>query len=352
MANQKITIKDIAQMAGVSISTVSRALNNTGRIDQKTKERINQIIDDVGYRPNMAAQGLKTQKTRNIMLVVPDITNPFYSNMAKCLQIFTKKKNYILTLYNTNEDLPEELRAIATAKEICAGGIIFASVNTHQTIIDALLDVNVPTVLLNSYDACEFDTVHGKRGLGTYISTQYLINNGHKRIAFVGGWVNSTIGKSRKKGYVKALKEAGITFDEKLLFEMGFSEDTGYKAGKYFTSLANPPSAICCANDIIAMGVLSALQEANMSVPEEMSITGMDDIIYSRISNPPLTTVTNDYAAFAKHSFEMLIERIDGNYNGKPREIVLDRELVVRESVMPFNSIPTGMKKTDLNNIS
>ena len=336
MAGAKITIKDVAKEAGVSVATVSRALNDAGRIDAQTKERIKRVIERLGYRPNSAAQSLKTQRTRNILLVVPDIVNPFYANLARALQLLVKQKNYNLTLFNTNEALDEELSAIETAKEICAGGIVFASVSSYPCVLDALKSASIPAVLLNSYGACEFDTVHGEVNVGTRVSTEYLIKNGHTRIAFAGAPEDGTIGCSRKRGYIQALEKAGLHIDSRLIFEMGFSEEAGYQAGKYFSALQPRPSAICCANDIIAMGVLAALHEDGVRVPEDISVTGMDNIIYARISRPPLTSVTNDPQQFAVNAFTMLFDRIEQTYTGKPREVILPRTLVVRESAAPL----------------
>lgn len=333
MTNGKVTIKDIAREAGVSASTVSRAINNSGRIDAQTKERVEQIIKTLGYSPNTAAQSLKTQRTRNIVLIVPDITNPFYSNLAKELQILVKSNNYILTLFNTNENLSEEMCAIASAKEIFAGGIVFASVAEQRCVVEALLGLGIPSVLLNSYAACELDCVHGVNKLGTYIAAKHLLEAGHRRIAFIGGTRGTRVATSRKEGYVQALTEAGIPIDESLLFEMGFSEDVGYKGAKYLSTISPLPTAICCANDIIAIGVLSALHEMKISVPDQVSVTGMDDIIYSRISSPPLTSVTNDSKEFARESFRLLFERIENNEDIPPREIIIGRQLVERESV-------------------
>ena len=333
MADAKITIRDVAQRAGVSVSTVSRVLTNTGRINPETKARVEEIIQELGYRPNMAAQSLKTQKTRNIFLIVPDIANPFYADMAKTLQIFVRQRGYILTLYNTNEDLNEELKAIDAAIEAYAGGIVFASTNQYQAVIDKLLDSDISSVLLNSYDRCEIDCVHGKRNSGTYLSALHLIAHNHRRIAYVGGNADTTIGRSRRNGYLRALNEANIPADRLLMFEMGFSEDAGYKAGKYFANLTPRPTAICCANDILAMGVLVALREEGIRIPEDISLTGMDNTLYSRISSPALTSVTNDGCEFAKYSFQLLFDRIDGLYTGEAREIILDRELLVRDSV-------------------
>lgn len=331
--SKKITIKDIAREAGVSVTTVSRVLNKTGRIGSKTREKINKVIEEFGYHPNSAAQSMKTGRTRNIFFVVPDITNPFYASLAKELQLLSREKNYNITLYNTNESLKEELRAIETACEVCAGGIVFASINESREVIDKLLEANIPAVLLNSYLKCEFDTVHGEINAGTYLSTNFLIENGHKIIGFAGAPADTTVGKSRKQGYITALQNAGLNVDEKLSFEMGFSEDAGYKAGKYFSTLKKKPTAICCANDIVAMGVLTALYEEGIVVPDDISIVGMDDIIYSRISRPPLTSVSNDSNVFARSAFSMLFERIENTYEGEPREIIVERNLIIRESV-------------------
>lgn len=330
---KKITIKDIARESGVSVTTVSRVLNNTGRIGLQTRNKVEKVIAEFKYHPNSAAQSMKTGRTRNIFFVVPDITNPFYANLAKELQLLSKQKNYNITLYNTNESLEEELKAIETACEVYAGGIVFASINESKQVVDKLLEAGMPTVLLNSYCKCKFDTVHGEVNLGTYISTKYLIENGHKYIGFAGASEDTTVGKSRKQGYVGALKEANISLDKKMSFEMGFSEDSGYKAGKYFSALNPRPTAICCANDIVAMGVLTALYEEGIRVPDEISIVGMDDIIYSRISRPALTTVSNDSNVFAQSAFKMLFERIENTYHGEPREIIVERKLIVRESV-------------------
>ncbi len=284
----------------------------------------------------MAAQSLKTRKTRNVFLVVPDITNPFYANLFKTLQLIAAKRNYILTLFNTNEQLSEELRAVETAREMNAGGIVFASVCEQPAVLHALEESKIPVVLLNSYGRCQYDTVHGVKNLGTYLSTSHLIQQGHRRIAFAGATMDSIVGRSRKQGYLEAMGENGICVEEKLIFEMGFSEDAGYKAGKYFVSLRERPTAICCANDIIAMGVLAALHEEKIAVPEQMSLTGMDDIIYSRISNPPLTSVTNDSDFFAKKGFELLLERMEGGYMGAGREVIVGRERGLRDSVAPL----------------
>ena len=327
----KPTIRDVAKEAQVAISTISRYLNQSGYVDGETGQRIATAIQTLDYVPSRAAQTLKTRKSRQIMLVVPDIGNPFYSEMAKVVQATARSKGYALVLYNTNESTAEELEAIRTAASAQSDGIILCSIHVRDEIVQALQATGATAVLANSYEHCPFDTVHGLRGAGTLASMRHLLELGHRRIAFAGGPVDAETAARRKHGYQQGLEEAGLPFDDTLCFEMGFSEQAGYKAGKYFSALRTPPTAICCANDLIALGVLEALSESGIRVPEQMSVTGMDNIPFTHLSRPPLTTVTNDSSEFGHSVARLLFERLDG-YTGTPREVLVERRLVIRES--------------------
>ena len=330
MANY--TIKDIAREAKVSTATVSRFINKSSRISDNTAKKVEYVISKFGFTPSRNAQSLKTKKSWQIMLVVPDICNPFYSKMAKTVQAITKGKGYTLTLYDTNEDISDEFTAIKTAVKINADGIILCSLYVKEEIIEELSKSGLEATVGIAYERCPFDSVHGIMGEGTYLSTRHLIELGHRRIAFAGGPKDSIISSSRRDGNARALKEAGLEFDEGYNFEMGFSEDSGYKAGKYFSSLDPRPTAICCANDLIALGVLSALNENGIMVPDDISITGMDNIPYANLTRPRLTTVINNSEAFGSVAIELLLERIEGIYQGPPREKVFPGKLVIRES--------------------
>jgi DNA-binding LacI/PurR family transcriptional regulator len=329
------TIRDIAKEAGVSIATISRYLNKSGYVDIQTLERIEEVITRFNYIPSRMAQSLKTRKSRQLMLIVPDISNPFYSTMAKTVQALAKEKNYTLTLYNTNEDPREEIDSIRTAVEIHAEGIILGSIHVRDEVIDELQKTRIAAVVVNSYEKCPFDAVHGVRGEGTYLSARHLIGLGHMKIAFAGGPTDSAIASSRRFGYRKAIEEAGIPLQEDYCFEMGFSENAGYKAGKYFSTLNTRPTAVCCANDLIALGVLAAFNEAGIRVPEEISLTGMDNISVTNLTRPRLTTVTNDSDEFARSAVRLLFERIDKTYCDLPREVLVSRQLIVRDSTCP-----------------
>lgn len=330
----KATIRDVAQAAQVAIATVSRHVNRSGYVDAQTAARIDQAVAELAWRPTRAAQALKTRRSRQILLVVPDIGNPFYSEMAKVVQTAARSRGYAVLLYNTNESTEEELEVIRTGAASQPDGIILCSIRIRGDVVQALQRAGTHAVLANAYADGPFDTVHGIRGAGTRLAVRHLIELGHRRIAFAGGPPDAETEISRRTGWQQALTEAELPAEEALLFEMGFSDKAGYRAGKYFAALPVPPSAICCANDLIALGVLEALAESGIPVPGRISVTGMDDIPFSHLARPPLTTITNDSTEFGRHVARLLFERIDG-HAGPPREAIVERRLIIRESTAP-----------------
>ena len=330
-SGRKATIRDVAREAQVAISTISRFLNRSGYVDGETGRRIASAVQVLDYFPTRAAQTLKSRKSRQVMLVVPDIGNPFYSEMAKVVQAAARDKGYVVLLYNTNESTAEELNAIRTAAASQSDGLILCSIHVRDEIVRALQTTGITAVLANSYEKSPYDTVHGIKGSGTHIATRHLLDLGHQQIAFAGGPAGSETEIRRKYGWLKALTESGLSCDKSLCYENDFSEQAGYAAGKYFSSLAYPPSAICCANDLIALGVLDALSESGFRVPDQISVTGMDNIPFSHLSRPPLTTVTNDSTEFGMHVSQLMFERLEG-FSGAPREMIVPRKLVPRAS--------------------
>lgn len=195
-----ITIRDIAKEAKVSPTTVSRYLNGTGYVDEQTASRICEVVERFHYRPNRIAQSLKTKETKNLVLVVPDIQNPFYSKMANEMQRFLFEEGYTVTLFDSGGEFSMEMKYLGIADAIAADGILFASFSSHQTILRELQRSGVPVVMINSYDACPFDSVHGVRGQSTYLSTKHLIALGHTDIGFAGGNTGTSIEVSRPGG--------------------------------------------------------------------------------------------------------------------------------------------------------
>ena len=330
-----MTIREVAQKAGVSISTVSRYLNGMQGVSQRNASQIALAIEQTNYAPSIAAQSMRNKTSKSVLLSVPDICNPFYSRMAKRIQQLLMENGYAMILFDSNES-NQEGKAIQLAQQMYVSGILLASIDMKERIVKEALSLNIPLVGLNAYHECPFDTVHVHGSNGTYLAVKHLIALGHTQIGFAGGTPNSMIELSRRNGYERALKEAKLQIIPENIVERGFSQTDGYELGRYFAKMVPPISAICCANDEIAMGLLYALQERGISIPGQVSVTGMDDIPYAKITNPSLTSITNDSDTFALEGVKMLLERIDGIVTGKPRDVSVRNELIIRNSVGPY----------------
>lgn len=327
------TIQTVAAEAGVSITTVSRYLNHPEKLNKDTYARIKAAVHRTGYVQNLVASGLKSRTSRMLMLFVPDICNPFYSKMSKTLQQLVDENGSILVMCDTGESLERELAAISTARQVLASGIFAASVNAAEPVVKLLSEFASPVVGINSYPAgSPFDAVGVHHLGGINLAVEHLISLGHRDIVFAGGKPGTVIGESRKHGYLHAMKKAGIEVTPDMILEEGFSQEDGYRAGIHFATSSRMATAICCANDLVAFGVIRALFEMGISVPGAISVTGMDDTPFAQTSNPQLTSVTNDGELFARQAFSMMKERIDRRYEGESRFYEIPNELVIRGS--------------------
>ncbi|MDD3334955.1 MAG: LacI family DNA-binding transcriptional regulator [Eubacteriales bacterium] len=331
--NHRTTIRDVAREAGISISTVSRYFNHPEALDEKTLQQVASAIKKTGYIPSLAAQSLKNQQSRMLLLYVPDISNPFYSKLTKELQRLAEESGYAVVTSDTDESFTRELSALSMARVIYASGVLAASVSPSQEVVKALSTLGIPVVGLNAYPSNEaFDVVRVHSQGGTNLAVKHLISLGHREIAFAGGKPGTFIAQSRRDGYLCEMKQAGLPVNDHLMMEAGFTQADGFHAGAYFAKQNQMPTAICCANDLIAFGVLSALHDLGIRVPQVVSVTGMDDTMYASISSPRLTTVKNDPLLFARAGFRLLMERITGSYTGMPRTVEIPNELIIRES--------------------
>lgn len=332
---RRATIRDVAREAEVSISTVSRYLNGASNISTETSQKIGKVIERLRYTPNTAARSLRGTSTKSVLLVIPDITNPYYGQIARSVQWDLDRRGYAMMLFDSNSSLREEA-AIEAAQHMGINGILLASLNIRANIIQKLLDTNVPVVLLNSYDNSPFDEVFGDIEQCTYVITQNYISLGHTRIAFAGGNPEYVHEMGRRNGYERAMREADLEIDPRYVVELGFLQSDGYECGRILAELSPLPSAVCCANDLIALGLMSALHEMGIAIPEQVSVAGVDNIPYGQISWPSLTSISNDAVAFARVGVRMLMERIEGKMVDCPRKVIIRREFIMRDSVAPY----------------
>ena len=331
-SSKSLTISDVALAAHVSKATVSRYLNKSGYVSKESAQAIANVLSEMKYHPNTFARSLRSKKRNTIFLIVPDITNPFYANVVKFTQYHAKRHNLLVVLYNTNEDMKELLTAIGTAKEIQAAGVFLWTTKACPAVIEELQSCELTAVLTNQYEHNIFDTVHSTKTQSTYLTTKHLLSLGHQRIAYVGGPSASSTAKNRKAAYALALKEANVSFRDDYCFAMEFSEEAGYRFGQHYLSLEPKPTAVCCANDLIAFGIIRFFREHGICVPDDVSITGIDNIGWPEQGSIKLTTVDLNIEETTKTMVDLLVDRLSGKYVGLPREIIVNRKFITGNS--------------------
>ena len=333
---ERVTIREVAKAAGVSRSTVSRYFNNNGYLSADARLRIEEAIRRVGYEPNMVARGLKSGTSSIIVLTVPDIGNPYYAQMAKTAQALCNQHGYVLVLMDSNnrEDYEDEM--IRLARRVCAAGILNASIDTCGHIPPC----GIPMTCMCAYEKPTFyDEVTVSKAGGICLAVRYLASLGHSRIGFIGGQRESGIEKGRLGSYLNQMELEGLPVIPELIVERGFAREDGYEAAMALMKVPRRPTAICCANDLLAFGVMSALNDLGVEIPAEVSVTGMDNLPYAPLLRPKLTTVSNDSVAFVTEAFGMLIERIEERCTGPGRCVEIPNRLIVRESACPPTSV-------------
>ena len=331
-----LTLEDIAKQAGVSRSTVSRVVNNYPNVRDEVRQRVLQVIEDTGFHPNAAARTLASQRSWTIGLLLPNsvsffFTDPYYPHLTKGIAQACNQYNYTLALFlvATKED-EEKIFPRVSRKGLLDGIIVQAGHHGDQQIIGRLLDANMPLVVAGRpfrSDNISYIDIDNVNAASSAIS--HLIRLGYQRIGTITGPTNSTAGLDRKEGYIKTLKERGRSVDETLIVESDFTEAGGYYAMQKL--LPAKPDAIFAASDIMAIGAMRATREAGLKIPDDVAFVGFDDLPIATLSNIPLTTIRQPVVQFGIKAVELLIDQIETE-NNAPHRVILDTELVIRES--------------------
>src|SRR4030066_1333262 len=293
---KKVTIKDIAHMANVSHTTVSRALNDKSRIRNETKEKILSIARDLNYRPDFIARSLVMKRTKTLGLVITTISNPFYIEMAQGNEATAIGLGYNIILCSTHQDLSVEKQYVDMLRSKGVDGIIFTSAHLGDPNILALADEGFPIILLNrrTYHPLvkeKVDYVGVDNILGGFLAVEHLIKLGHRRIGVIGGSTESSVGFERLEGGKKALATYGLNVINDYFLEGDFLKESGYQGGKIFLKMGGPPPAIFAANDYMALGTYQAIVEEGIKVPEEIALIGFNDIEFTSMKGIELTTI-------------------------------------------------------------
>lgn len=330
MKKRYITIKDIAKAANVSINTVSRALNNKPDINAKTKEKVLKIAEELGYVKNITASSLRNRKSKTIGVIFKDITNPFFVEVLKGIEKATKENDYSLILMDIEKDYELEKKAIQIMAEKRVDGILISPVRKEKKKFNKIMNLNIPYVIIGDhFEEMNADEIYANDLKGGYLATKHLIERGRKKIVFLNVKNHNFVSQSRLQGYKKALKEAKIRINNKIIFDIKEDVNDAYK--KILEILENGLSfdSIFCFNDILAYGAIKALREKGIEIPKEIMVVGYDDIIYSSIID--LTTIRIPKFELGYKAFHILFDKMNHKVN-KRTKIVLDVELIERKT--------------------
>jgi LacI family transcriptional regulator len=325
------TIRDVARAAGVGQATVSRVLNNSGYVKPETRERVLQAAKELGFVPNQVARSLVRKSTATIGLVIPDITNPFFPAVTRGVEDAASESGYTVFLCNTDNDPAMEAQDVQKLRERMVDGLIFVGATNRHNLVETLIADGVPVVVTDrqlldlDVDSALVDNTAGARS-----ACRHLVELGHTRIAHVAGHNLTRTGQDRLAGYRLALEEASIPFDDALVAWGDFTLDSGYRAAQVLLGRSPRPTAVFAANDLMALGVLRAALAAGLSVPEDLSVVGFDDIQLAELVQPALTTVRQPAYEMGRIAMCMLRERIAGSACEGGRHHTFQPELVVR----------------------
>lgn len=325
-------IRVVAELADVSVATVSRTLKQPESVSPKTRHRVLDAIQQAGYQPNQLAARLRSGKTHNLVVLVPTIANVFFARVISGMQQVAHEKGFTLLLSNTQADEQTESNYARMVESAAADGVIQLrafnpfkreQLNEHNlhpmvNVCEVLDHVACPTVMLDNRAAAA-------------AMTRHLIELGHKRIALVKGPARSPLTRDRIAGYCDALTEVGIAFDEQLLVAGNFSLKAGFDAAAQLLKLAERPTAIFCENDEMAIGAMQCLKQAGLRIPEDISVAGFDDINFAEYSDPPLTTIAQPAEEFGRTAVSLLIDVLQGRVT-KAAKVILPFDLIIRKS--------------------
>jgi LacI family transcriptional regulator len=327
---KRTTIAEVAERAGVSPTTVSHVITGNRPVAAATRKRVEEVVLELGFRPNGLARSLRIQRSHTIALIIPDITNPFYPVLARGLDD-ALGTDYRTMICYTDADRDRELAFVADVSDRKADGIVIVAFRIAASELKQIMPSAIPVVSVgDGIDDPLIDMVLTNDENGAFEATRYLLELGHRRVALIGGTEGP--GPRRMAGYRRALENAGIAFRPDLAAIGGWNRHGGSTALRQLLAIADPPSAVFCANDLMAIGAFDAAREQGLRIPQDLAIVGYDDIDAAAMVNPPLTTVANPAYEVGETAGRLLLDRVTGSYSGKRRDVVLRSQLVKRAS--------------------
>jgi LacI family transcriptional regulator len=331
-----VTVLDVARAAGVSASTVSRVLNGTAPVHAAKRRRVLQAVRRLGYEPNGLARSLKQRKSLTLGLVVPDITNPFFAEIAKGVETASHRLGYSLILCNSGNAVERERRYLEVLRERRVDGLVFVPAGRRGDALRAWTARGLPVVLMDRVvDGVTGDVVVTDNAFGMKLLVRHLVRLGHRTIGLIGGPRGVSSADERWAGFLEGLRDAGLTPDPRLMMRGDFTFETGLRAAPLLSAAARGRlTAIVASSDVMALGAMRAVHQRGGRVPETVSIAGFDDIAAASLAQPPLTTVAQPVREIGERAVELLVGRVVGERT-RPSVVRLKPRLVVRQSTGP-----------------
>jgi LacI family transcriptional regulator len=329
---KRATLKEVAELAGVSTATVSNTLNETKFVSEDVKEKINNAIQKLNYQPNIVAKSLRVQESRIIGLLVSDISNPFFSIIARGIEEELAKSNYSILLCNTESSLEKERKYLDVLIGKRVDGLIVSSAGNSGDYFRSLDKTGVPIVFLNRCpEFMNSDVIMTNNIKGAYAATEHLIQHGYRKIAIITGPSSISTGKDRLNGYRRALEDYIITESDQLVKEGLFTIESGYSKMKELMEQDLKPDAVFISNNSMTLGAYKYLKESSVHIPDQVAVVGFDDPDWAEIVEPPITTVRQPAYQLGVHAGNLMLARIKEKH--VKREIMyMDTSLIIRRS--------------------
>lgn len=328
-----VTIKDVAQRAGVSTATAARVVGSYGYASQEARRKVLQAVEELGYQPDAVARSMVTKSTRTLGLVVTDIENPFFARAARGVTDVAQKHGYTVLLANTDEDVEKERQVLQVLQEKRVEGLILVPASTRQgEHVSKLQQRRLPVVLLDRWvRGLAVDVVMADNAGGAYQAVAHLIKLGHRRIGVVTDNLDIASSFERLEGYRRALADHGLPIDESLILVGKYTQEDAYAKTAELLARRERLSALFTTNNFMTIGAFKAIKDAGLRIPDDIALVGFDDMDWTTLGHPQLTTVAQPVYELGRTAAELVIQRI-GSLGDAAREIRLKTQFIVRES--------------------
>ena len=327
------TIRDVAKRAGVAPITVSRVINNSGYVSQEKRDRVETAIAELDYVPNILARSFRSKQTRTIALILTDITNPFWTDVAHGVEDAAREHKFNVILCNTNESESRQVEYVSVLMQKQVDGILLVPARSTPEATGAIQKQGIAVVVLDrQVPTANVDVVRCDSEGGAYQLVRHVLSLGHRRVAVLTGPKDVSSAQDRVVGYRRAFLDANIDIIEDLIFYGKFIQASGYEMAQRALSVTPQPTALFATNNFIAIGAWRALRDAGLRIPEDITLVAFDDLPAGLVVDPFLTVAAQPGYEMGKQATELLLDCLTSDTPKEPQSIVLPTQLIIRHS--------------------